>query len=127
MPLYERHLFICTNQREAGHPRGCCAAREAGKLRELLKAEAEKRGLKRKVRINQAGCLDQCEHGPTIVVYPEAVWYGFVKESDVVEIVEQHLVAGRPVERLRLPDACINTDRCAHRGGGVTLGIGVKK
>ena len=61
----------------------------------------------------------------TIVVYPEAVWYGFVTPDDVVEILESHLVDGRPVERLRLPDGCINTDRCPHRGGGtVQLGIG---
>ena len=125
MPAFERHVFVCTNTREEGHPRGCCAAKESPKIRELLKAEIEKRGLKRQVRINQAGCLDQCEHGVTIVVYPEAVWYGFVKPEDVSEIVEQHLVGGRAVERLRLPPECINTERCRHRGGAtVQLGLG---
>ncbi|MCK6455599.1 MAG: (2Fe-2S) ferredoxin domain-containing protein [Phycisphaerae bacterium] len=127
MPAFERHVFVCTNTREPGHPRGCCSAKQSGLIREQLKAEIERRGLKRKVRINQAGCLDQCEHGVTIVVYPEGVWYGFVKPEDVPDIVEQHLVGGRPVERLRLPDGCVNTERCPHRGGGVTLGINLPR
>lgn len=124
MSLFERHVFVCTNTREASHPRGCCSAKQSPLVREMLKAEIERRGLKRRVRINQSGCLDQCEHGVTVVVYPEAVWYGFVTPADVPEIVEQHLVGGRPVERLRLAEGCINSDRCPHRGGGtVKLGI----
>lgn len=71
--------------------------------------------MKHKVRANEAGCLDQCEHGPVMVVYPEAVWYGFVSVDDVREIVSEHLVRGRPVERLRLPEPCLNTDSCPHR------------
>jgi (2Fe-2S) ferredoxin len=67
------------------------------------------------VRINKAGCLDQCEHGPTVVVYPEAVWYGNVKPEDAAEIVQEHLVSGRPVERLRLAEECINAPTCPHR------------
>ena len=73
-------------------------------------------GIADRVRINKSLCLDQCEHGPTVVVYPEAVWYGFVRPEDAAEIVEQHLVGGRPVERLRLADECINTKSCPHRG-----------
>jgi (2Fe-2S) ferredoxin len=69
-------------------------------LQQLSKAA----GLGGKVRINKSGCLDQCEHGPTVVVYPEAVWYGNVKPEDAAEIVEEHLVGGRPVERLRLAE-----------------------
>jgi (2Fe-2S) ferredoxin len=72
-------------------------------------------GLGTKVRINKAGCLDQCEHGPMVVVYPEAVWYGKVRPEDAAEIVEEHLVGGRPVERLRLADECLNTKSCMHR------------
>ena len=71
--------------------------------------------LKHKVRANESGCLDQCEHGPVVVVYPEAVWYGKVHSRDVEEIVQEHLAGGRPVERLRLSEACINSDRCPHR------------
>jgi len=125
MPAYEKHVFVCTNTRAADHPRGCCAAKDSVAIREKLKSLVELRGLKKTIRVNTAGCLDQCEHGVTMVVYPEAVWYGFVKMADVGEILESHLVGGRPVERLRLPPGCINTERCPHKGGGmVQLGLG---
>lgn len=126
MAAFEKHVFVCTNTRAEGHPRGCCSAKDAGAIRERLKELVEQRGLKRKIRINTSGCLDQCEHGVTIVVYPEGVWYGFVKSDDVQEILDAHLVGGKPVDRLRLPDACINTDRCAHKAGG-TVQLGLKK
>ncbi len=80
-------------------------------MQQLAKAA----GLAGRVRINKSGCLDQCEHGPTVVVYPEAVWYGHVRPEDAAEIVEEHLVGGRPVERLRLADECVNTKSCPHR------------
>lgn len=118
MPGFEKHVFVCTNTREPGHPRGCCSAKDGDAIREALKKAAADHGLKRRVRINSAGCLDQCEHGPTIVVYPDGVWYGFVKLEDVPEIVESHLIGGRPVERLRLPDGCVNTASCPHKGKG---------
>jgi (2Fe-2S) ferredoxin len=81
----------------------------------LFKDKVKDAGLKATVRANKAGCLDQCEHGPTVVVYPEAVWYGFVKPEDVDAIVSEHLVDGRPVERLMLAEECINTANCPHR------------
>lgn len=115
MPPFERHIFVCCNERPAGHPRGCCAEKGSNEIRAALKEAIAARGLKGTVRANQAGCLDQCEHGVTVVVYPEGVWYGFVTLADVPEIVEQHLIAGRPVERLRLPDGCVNTKTCRHR------------
>jgi (2Fe-2S) ferredoxin len=114
MPEFERHVFVCTNERECGHPRGCCSGKGGEAIREALKDAARAR-LGKRVRINSAGCLDQCEHGVTMVVYPEAVWYGFVTAADVEEIVESHLVDGRPVERLRLAPECINTKSCPHR------------
>ena len=67
------------------------------------------------MRSNHSGCLDQCEHGPTVVVYPEAIWYGFVTLNDVEEIIESHIIGGKPVERLRLADSCLNTESCEHR------------
>jgi (2Fe-2S) ferredoxin len=73
-------------------------------------------GLAGKVRINKSGCLDQCEHGPVVVVYPGAVWYGSVQPADAAEIVSEHLVAGRPVERLRIADECLNSRNCPHFG-----------
>jgi len=81
----------------------------------MLKQKAEAAGLKGRVRINKAGCMDQCEHGPTVVVYPEQVWYCFVRVEDVDEIVREHLLAGRVVERLRLREECVNAEVCPHR------------
>ena len=80
-----------------------------------FKKELAARGLKGQVRANKAGCLDQCEHGPTVVVYPEAIWYGGVSHEDVAEIVESHLLHDIPVARLQLKDECLNTSVCEHR------------
>lgn len=102
MPPYERHVFVCENRRKEGDPKGCCASKGSGAIRERLKLLAKEAGLKGRVRINSAGCLDQCAHGPTVVVYPEAVWYGHVTEADLDEIFASHVVGGKPVERLRL-------------------------
>jgi len=111
---YRHHVFICINRRSAEDPRGCCNADGSERLRARFKEEVARRGLKKTVRANASGCLDQCEHGPTVVVYPEAVWYGRVQVEDVAEIVESHLIGGQPVERLLLPEECINA-ACPHR------------
>ena len=73
-------------------------------MRDALKAALTKRGLSKQIRANNAGCLDQCEHGVAVVVYPEQVWYGGVTVDDVTEIVEKHLVGGEPVARLLMPE-----------------------
>jgi (2Fe-2S) ferredoxin len=99
---YRHHVFVCENRRPADDPRGCCAAKGSEAIRAAFKEEIARRGLKREVRANVAGCLDACADGPTVVVYPEGVWYGHVRVEDVPEIVERHLVHGVPVERLRL-------------------------
>ena len=104
MPHLERHVFVCTNERSADHPKGCCKARGGVEVRDALKQALTARGLAKSIRANTAGCLDQCAHGVAIVVYPEQVWYGGVTVADVAEIVEQHLVGGQPVERLRIPE-----------------------
>jgi (2Fe-2S) ferredoxin len=100
MPHLDRHVFICTNVRDPENPKGCCAAKGAEAIRERFKEELHKRGLKGRMRANAAGCLDQCAAGPTVVVYPEQVWYGGVTVEDVPEIVEKHLIGGEPVQRL---------------------------
>lgn len=103
MPPYERHVFVCENARDPADPKGCCAAKGSKAIRDRLKILAREAGLKGRIRVNGAGCLDQCAFGPTIVVYPEAIWYGSVRIEDVDEIFREHVLGGRPVERLRLP------------------------
>lgn len=115
MAKFVKHIFVCGNQRPAGHPRGCCDPAGAAELQRAFKTQLALRGLKNTVRANKSGCLDQCEHGPTVVVYPEGVWYGNVTVSDIAEIVDSHIAGDCPVERLRLNDGCINTSTCEHR------------
>jgi (2Fe-2S) ferredoxin len=115
MPLFEHHIFICTNERDSSAARPSCLPQGSKKLKSAFKDAIKDAGLKHKIRANESGCLDQCEHGPVVVVYPEAVWYGNVHVRDVEEIVQQHLVEGRPVKRLRLPESCINSEDCPHR------------
>jgi len=100
MSYYRYHLFFCTNQRDDGRP--CCARHGARKMRDYLKQQVKARGLAGPggVRVNTAGCLDRCELGPVIVVYPEAVWYTYVDREDLDEILERHLIGGEVVERL---------------------------
>ena len=105
MPSFRRHIFVCVNQRPDDSPKGCCAARGGTEVVSVLKARLYERGLKRVVRPNKAYCLDQCAEGVTMVVYPEGVWYGHVTVADVDEIIEEHILGGRPVERLRIPEA----------------------
>ncbi len=104
MAPFERHVFVCVNRRAGDHPRGCCAARGSEDLRDRLKVAAKNAGHKGRVRINAAGCLDTCEEGPSVVVYPEGVWYQFVSVDDIDDIVREHLIEGRPVERLIRPE-----------------------
>ena len=100
--MYEHHVFVCVNERPESDPKGCCAAKGSRAVRARLKEAAKAAGLGKRVRVNTAGCLDQCAHGITVVVYPEAVWYGGVTLDDVDSIVSEHLVGGRAVERLLL-------------------------
>src|ERR1700686_5885759 len=115
MPKFEKHIFVCGNQRPAGHPRRSCDPLAEAKLQKLFKQKLAERGLQGKVRANQSGCLDQCEHGPNVVIYPEAIWYGRVTLNDVEEIIESHIVGGKTVERLMFADECLNTASCGHK------------
>ena len=100
MSFLQRHVFVCTNERPADNPKGSCAASGGTAVRDALKNALAERGLHKDIRANAAGCLDQCAHGVTIVVYPEQVWYGNVTVADIAEIVDRHLVAGELVTRL---------------------------
>lgn len=97
--FYEAHVFVCTNERPAGHPRGCCKAKGSERLRDYMKARAKELGLKN-IRINTAGCLDRCEIGPTLVIYPEGVWYQPTTTAEIDEILTAHLRDGGRIERL---------------------------
>ena len=98
---YDKHVFICTNQR-LNSERPSCGEEHGMELVRAFKKEIKDRGLNVNMRAQKAGCLDICELGPSVVVYPEGVFYGKVQLSDVMEIVEEHLINDRPVERLRL-------------------------
>lgn len=100
-PFYDRHVFVCLNEREAGHPRGCCLDKGAEEIQGYMKAKARELGLKN-VRINKSGCLDRCELGPNMVIYPEGIWYRCATTEDVDEVLQKHLVEGGRVERLML-------------------------
>jgi len=100
-PPYQRHVFVCINRRPDDSPKGSCAAKGSEELPPLFKHACDQKGV-RDVRINKAQCLDACERGCTVVVYPEGVWYQKVTKADVDEIVEEHLKHGRPVERLKM-------------------------
>ena len=115
MPTFQRHVFVCINERPADHPKGCCKSKGGPEVRDALKKALSARGIKGEVRANNAGCLDQCEQGVTVVVYPEQVWYGHVTVADVEELVEKHIVGGEAVERLMLPDQ-------PHLGGARSFG-----
>jgi (2Fe-2S) ferredoxin len=97
------HFFICTNRREPGNPKGCCAAKGGEAIASALKQQAHAAGLKGKVRVNKAGCLDACELGVTAVVYPQGVYYSRITLQDVYEIVLRTLIGGEIVERLCAP------------------------
>ncbi len=103
MSYYQRHIFFCLNQRENGE--GCCANQGAKAGFDHCKKRIKNEHLSAPggVRVNKAGCLDRCAGGPVAVVYPEAVWYTFVDEADIDEIVDVHLKGGQVVERLLLP------------------------
>ena len=116
MPKFEKHIFICTNQRPPENVRGSCNASGKAELHAAFKAKLKQRGIKDTVvRANKAGCIEQCEHGPNVVVYPDAVWYGGVTPTDVDEIIESHILGNQPVQRLIIPDSCLNAETCPHK------------
>ncbi|MBA4318977.1 MAG: ferredoxin [Flavobacterium sp.] len=104
MKRYEKHLFVCENRRPEGHPKGCCADKNSDEITKLFKKRLAELSLNKDLRVNSSGCLGACEFGPSIVVYPEQIWYGNVKAADVEEIIQSHLLNNIPVERLIIKD-----------------------
>jgi len=103
MSYYERHIFFCLNQRENDEDACSKHGAQAGFDHRKSRVKAERLAGPGGVRVNKAGCMDRCAGGPVAVVYPEAVWYTFVDQSDIDEIVDSHLKNGKIVERLLLP------------------------
>jgi len=102
MSHYKYHVFFCCNQRKDGSQ--CCEDYKSKDMCAYAKKRSKDEGLVRsgKVRINKAGCLNRCEHGPVLVIYPEETWYTWVDKEDLDEIIDQHLINDRPVERLKI-------------------------
>lgn len=114
MPAFTHYIFVCSNQRPPGHRRGCCNPAGDEALVARLKTEIRQRKLGPLVRANRTGCLEQCEHGPTIVIYPQGIFYGSVTEQDVPRIVEETVVGGKILDDLQIADSCLNNNRCEH-------------
>lgn len=100
MSHFRHHLFFCCNQRDNGSD---CNSFGASAMFAWTKERVAALGLNGAgaIRVSKAGCLGRCEIGPALVVYPEAVWYTYAGQEDIEEILQQHLIGGRVVERLR--------------------------
>lgn len=120
MPPFTSHIFVCCNRREPGHSRGCCNPDGSEELRNLFKSEVKRRNLDPLVRANAAGCLEQCELGPTVVIYPQGIWYGNVQLTDVDRILDETVIGGRVLHDLLIPDEMLNTKgrgpKCSGQG-----------
>jgi (2Fe-2S) ferredoxin len=117
MPAFTHHIFVCGNIRAPGHKRGCCDPEGRQELREAFKKELKAAGFGLMARANHSGCLEQCEHGPTVVIYPQGIWYGGVKLEDVPRIVARTILSGEVLNDLVIADHCLNNPDCPHRGG----------
>ena len=100
--FFEKHVFCCINQRLVSNPKGCCSLKDSEKLQTELKVKIKNLKLNKKIRINKSGCLDRCELGPVMVIYPEGVWYSFKNSEDIDEILNSHLLNNKIVERLKI-------------------------
>jgi len=100
--FFQNHVFCCTNKREPNHSRGSCGQKGSEELRDYMKQKIKEAAIP-STRVNNAGCLDRCELGPCIVIYPEGIWYTIKTKADVDEIITSHLQQGNIVERLKLP------------------------
>ncbi len=100
---YDTHIFCCINERADKHVRGCCKAKDAVKLHNYMKVRIKELGIEN-IRVNKSGCLDRCELGAVMVLYPEGIWYHYKNTDDIDEIINSHVVNGKQVERLLLDD-----------------------
>ncbi|QPJ64122.1 MAG: (2Fe-2S) ferredoxin domain-containing protein [Candidatus Nitrohelix vancouverensis] len=105
MPKPSYHIFICTNERPPGHPKGSCGQSGSREIMNKIDMGIEQRGLFGKVFLTASSCMGPCSMGPVLVVYPDGVWYSKVTPDDVDEILDQHIGKGEKVERLEIPEA----------------------
>lgn len=112
MKKFEKHIFICDNKRPDDSPIGSCSLSGSSLIIQKFKTRLKELGLNDSIRANSSGCLGACSFGPSIVVYPEQIWYGGVSLDDVEEIIQSHLINGIPVERLCIKDMRYNKDAC---------------
>ncbi len=103
MPKRPYYIFLCINERRPGHPKGCCTSNGSDAVRERFAEVMDREGLRDQLRVVRTSCLDNCSRGPTMVVYPDDVWYQGVQVDDVQEIIDSHIKGGRVVQRLVLP------------------------
>jgi (2Fe-2S) ferredoxin len=100
--FFDKHVFCCINKRPDSNPKGCCCSKDSEGLQIELKKKIKDLKLEKKIRINKSGCLDRCENGPVIVIYPEGIWYSIKNSKDVDEILNSHLLNNKIVERLKI-------------------------
>ncbi|MDP6559027.1 MAG: (2Fe-2S) ferredoxin domain-containing protein [Candidatus Binatia bacterium] len=98
MPAFRHHVFVCTNSKPDDD--GCCAARGSEQVLQKFRAEIASRKLREEIHVTPCGSLGTCGHGPNVVVHPDGIWYSGVSVNDVTEVIEQHLLRGKVVERL---------------------------
>lgn len=115
-PRYEKHIFVCVKERSANHPRGCCLEKGSMDIRNKFVQLINQHGLKGKVRANKSGCLDVCEMGVNLVIYPDNIWYAGVTEKDVDEIFETSILHDKIVERLAATETTWKTCEKIRKG-----------
>lgn len=101
MPRPERHVFVCMQERPPGHPRGSCASRDCKAIYEEFYYQWQQRELWGRYKLTHSGCIGPCKEGPNVLVYPEGVMYSHVTAADVASIIDEHILGGTPVERLK--------------------------
>ena len=105
MPKPKYHIVVCTNTRPPGHPKGSCGERGAQEVTKKFSEELEKRNLFGSVMLTGSTCVSMCHFGPIVIVYPDAVWYQGVTPGGATEIIESHILKGKPVEKLMIPES----------------------
>lgn len=104
MPSYKKHIFICENRRPEGSAKGCCFDKGGPELKNALKVKLAQKGLNKVFRANSAGCLNACEHGAAMVIYPHGVWYGRVSIDDLDEIIDRSILQDEKIDRLLIKE-----------------------